>query len=102
MRLYVVVVSMAVLCWGLCLADAPKLDKGVRVEVNEAPIDIEVGHLVPDAVDFNGDGKKDLVVGQFKEGCIRLYVNEGTDAAPVFKEGKPLEAVGQVIKLDAG
>jgi len=102
MRSCIAVVLVTVLCCGFCLADAPKLDKGVRIEANGAPIDIEIGHLVPDAVDFNGDGRKDLVVGQFKEGCIRLYLNEGTDAAPVFKEGKPLEAAGQVIKLDAG
>lgn len=102
MRWWIAVASMVVLSCGLCLADAPKLGKGTMIEVDGNPINVEVGHLVPDAVDFNADGKKDLLVGQFRNGRIVLYLNEGTDSAPVFKEGKELEAGGEPIKLDAG
>jgi hypothetical protein len=34
-------------------------------------------------VDWNKDGKKDLLVGE-REGHIRIYLNKGTDAAPFF------------------
>ncbi len=41
-------------------------------------------------------------MGQFKEGSIRLYLNEGTDAKPVFGEFSLLAAGDKPIKLDAG
>jgi hypothetical protein len=78
------------------------LSKGVKVEAAGEPIDVEIGHLVPCACDWNNDGRKDLVVGQFKDGAIRLYLNEGTDAAPVFGEFSLLQAGGKPIRLDAG
>jgi hypothetical protein len=65
-------------------------------------IDVKVGHLVPHVVDWNNDGKKDMVMGQFSGGAITLFENIGTDEAPVFGEGQKLYAGGKPIKLDAG
>ncbi len=76
--------------------------EGVLIEAAGKPIDIEIGHLVPKACDWNNDGKKDLLVGQFKDGAIRLYLNQGTDAAPVFEDSTVLQAGGKPVKLDAG
>ena len=76
--------------------------RGVRIEAAGKPIDIEIGHLVPRACDWNNDGKKDLLVGQFRDGAIRLYLNQGTDTAPVFEDFAVLKAGGKPIKLDAG
>ena len=84
------------------VAVEPKLGEGVKLQAAGKPIDVEIGHLVPRACDWNNDGKKDLIVGQFKDGAIRLYLNEGTDAAPVFRESSVLQAGGKPIKLDAG
>lgn len=84
------------------VAGEAKLAKGVELEAAGEPIDVEVGHLVPRACDWNNDGKKDLIVGQFRDGAIRLYLNEGTDAAPVFGEFSLLQAGGKPIRLDAG
>jgi len=78
------------------------LGQGVKLEAGGKPIDIEIGHLVPRACDWNNDGKKDLIVGQFGGGAIRLYLNQGTDAAPVFAESSMLQAGGKPIRLDAG
>jgi hypothetical protein len=83
-------------------AGPPDLGPGVRLEADGKPIDGEVGHLVPVVTDWNGDGKKDLLVGQFGSGMIRLYQNRGTDAEPAFKEPTVLEAGGKAIKLPAG
>ncbi len=83
-------------------AGEAKLAKGVMLEAAGKPIDAEIGHLVPRACDWNNDGKKDLLVGQFASGAIRLYLNEGTDAAPVFGESSLLQAGGKPIRLDAG
>jgi len=38
----------------------------------------------PSAVDWNSDGKKDLVVGAL-DAKIHLFINEGTDTAPDFR-----------------
>ncbi len=85
-------------------ATAPEFQKGVRLEANGQPIDGEVGHLVPCVTDWNNDGKKDLVVGQwqFGGGKIALYLNTGADAAPVFSKPEYLKAGGAEINLPAG
>jgi hypothetical protein len=75
---------------------------GVKIAAGDEPIDVRVGHLVPCTVDWNNDGKKDLVIGQFSGGSIRLYLNAGTDTEPVFEDFVLLEAGGKPIKLDAG
>ncbi len=79
-----------------------RLAKGVKLEAAGKPINGELGHLVPRACDWNNDGKKDLIVGQFGEGAIRLYLNQGTDAAPVFREPSLLQDGGKPNRLDAG
>jgi hypothetical protein len=76
--------------------------EGVKLEAEGKPIDAEIGHLVPCVLDWNGDGNKDLIVGQFSGGKIRLYLNQGTDSAPVFKEFTFLQAGGAEISLPAG
>jgi len=80
----------------------PSLGPGVKLMAGGEPIDVEIGHLVPCVSDWNSDGKKDLLVGQFKSGAIRLYLNQGTDAAPMFKDFSMLHAGGKPIRLDAG
>jgi hypothetical protein len=84
------------------VAAESRLQRGVKVEATGKPIDIKVGHLVPCVSDWNNDGRKDLIVGQFSEGAIRLYLNQGTDAEPVFNDSSFLQAGGKPIRLDAG
>jgi len=96
---------------GLCFAlwsyasAAPierELGRGVKLEAAGKPIEVEVGHLVPWVADWNGNGKKDLLVGQFVGGRIALYLNEGTDAAPKFGKSVFMQAGGKEISLPAG
>ncbi len=47
-------------------------------------------------MDFNNDGKKDLLAGDTK-GQVWLFLNTGTDAAPVLAEGVRLESAGNTI-----
>lgn len=93
-----VTVSLGISAW----AAPPALGPGVPVEADGKPINVKIGHLVPAVADWNGDGKKDLIVGQFDGGRIRLYLNTGTDAAPAFAGFSGLQAGGAEIRLPAG
>ena len=42
---------------------------------------------VPCAVDWNGDGARDLLVGYFYNGNVYQYMNSGTTLSPVFTQG---------------
>jgi hypothetical protein len=42
------------------------------------------GYAIPCVTDWNGDGKKDLLVGYQTSGKIALFLNLGTDAQPRF------------------
>jgi hypothetical protein len=67
--------------------DEPKFDGGTNLQVGPpgAKSDIYVGsRATPGTVDWNNDGKKDLVVGAM-DGKIRVFINEGTDTSPGFR-----------------
>lgn len=59
-------------------------------------------YTVPCVVDWNEDGKKDLLVGCFYYGNIYLYLNSGTNNAPVFTTGSKLKADGTDISVNYG
>jgi hypothetical protein len=73
---------------------AGELAPPVRIEAAGKPIDTEVGHAAPFVGDFDGDGVNDLLVGQFGQGLLRIYRNEGSQERPklaagvTFKDGK--------------
>ena len=73
---------------------ARELAPPVRLEAAGKPIDTDIGHAAPFVGDFDGDGVNDLLVGQFGDGILWIYRNEGTNARPKlaagvkFKEGK--------------
>ena len=78
------------------------LQEGIKLQAAGKDITGKVGHLVPSVVDWNGDGKKDLIVGQFGGGKIGLYLNKGTNAAPVLDAVTYLKADGKLISLSSG
>ena len=85
-----------------CAAEVPQFHKGVKIQSEGKDINVSIGHLVPCVMDWNADGKKDLITGQFSGGKICLYLNEGTNDKPVFKGCTEMQAGGKPIRLDAG
>lgn len=73
---------------------ARELAPPVRLEAAGKVIDTDVGHAAPFVGDFDGDGTADLLVGQFGEGLLWIYRNEGTKTQPrlaagvKFKDGR--------------
>ena len=56
--------------------------------------------FVPKVLDFNGDGKKDLhCTGQ--KGDILVFLNQGSDARPVFNGSKKVEVQSSPIYVGA-
>jgi FG-GAP-like repeat len=69
----------------------------VRLTVGETAIRVESpGYAAPCWADMDGDGKKDLIVGQFNQGKIRIFKNLG---AGKFGAGDWLEAGGKVAEV---
>lgn len=68
----------------------------------DTPINVEIGHAAPNVLDVNRDGKKDLLVGQFGGGKLRIYTNQGTETEPVFKGFKFLTSNGKEASVPYG
>ena len=70
-----------------CVAD--ELAAPVPVKVGGQQLDVEhMGHAAPFVGDFDRDGLKDLLVGEFYKGRLRIYRNLGTNSKPRFEDFK--------------
>lgn len=76
------------------------LEKPVRLEADGKLLDTgaDIGHAGPIFTDHDRDGRPDLLVSSFR-GNIRFFKNVGTRTQPRFKEGDPLEAEGEPIRI---
>lgn len=83
-------------------AAADELAEPVRIEAAGEPIDTDVGHAAPYVGDFDGDGKRDLLVGQFGDGKLRIYRNVGTEKAPDYAEVSWFHTRGELVKVPTG
>ncbi|MGB7054822.1 MAG: hypothetical protein WBE28_05840 [bacterium] len=80
---------------------APEFEPGQFVY--DGAFAIDVGYFgSPFMYDWNGDGEKDLITGQFTNGNIRYYENIGENNDPVFSGFSYLLAGGSFIVLPYG
>lgn len=82
-------------------AQVPTFETGINLYDGTTPIDVGL-YSAPIAYDWNGDFKKDLIVGQFDQGRIRYYENLGEDSNPAFSGFTFLQANSVTINLPYG
>lgn len=77
------------------ISNKPLVFFSISTKIAGALTDLDAGsRVIPFVIDFNNDGKKDLVVGN-SSGDVSLYLNSGTNQAPVFTNG-------YAFQVDAG
>ncbi len=74
------------------LAGVPLLNTGVLIQNGQTDLMV-MANAAPCVGDWNGDGRKDLIVGQQSSGRVDIYLNGGTNANPLFA-GNRLAMVG--------
>ena len=82
-------------CWTVSLLAAlsaaawagDELSKPMPVLFGKQPLDVEhSGHAAPFFGDLDGHGRKDLLVGEFYQGRLRVYRNVGGKGQPKFED----------------
>ena len=91
-----ITVIIAFLFASTILADEPLLQEGLQIKDGLLPLN-KGPYSVPAVADWNNDGAKDLIVGQWNDGHIHLFLNQGTDLNPAFNGSTLIEAAGQPI-----
>lgn len=81
-------------------ADAPNFIFEGKLESGGNPISMTCP--VPTAVDWNNDGEKDLIIGDYYNGNIYLFLNTGTDLNPVFSGNRKIDSNGTPITTTYG
>ena len=106
--------GLAVMVSAASAADV--LEKPFRLIAKGKAIDVTVGHAAPCIIDFDGDGVRDLLVGEFGRGSfpisrlpndpelrkqgfanrkLRIYRNTGTNDKPTYENFEYLSAGGE-------
>jgi len=82
-------------------ADMPGVAQGFKIQDGAHDLMLSA-HTNATVVDWNNDGRKDLLVGEYTGGYITLFLNEGTDLNPLFDGGVRVESNGMPITVSYG
>lgn len=80
----------------------PELAAPTKLTFAKGDIDAEGGYAAPCYGDVDGDGVKDLLVGQFNDGSCKFYKNAGTNEKPVFNKWIWLRSRGDYAHVGYG
>jgi hypothetical protein len=82
---------------GVAAGGSPEFQEPVRLNAEGAPVRVESpGYAAPCWADIDGDGKKDLLVGQFHGGKIQFCKNLGDGK---LAKAQWLQAEGAVAEI---
>jgi hypothetical protein len=97
-----ILLSLGILAWTAAAA-GDELAPPVKITAGGAPIDVaRTGHAAPWLGDFDGDGRHDLLVGEYDEGRCRVFVNHGSNEAPKFRDFAWLRAGADLGRVPSG
>ena len=92
---------ISLVCCISVFAQAPRFNGPTFIY--DGGVQIDVGYYAsPYIYDWDGDTKKDMILGQFTSGYIRFYPNIGSDENPQFSGYQFLYASGSQITLPSG
>ena len=89
------------LCTSLLHADLPLLENKGLLKDGAGILTVQM-QAIPTITDWNEDGKKDLIVGQYVNGNIIVYLNTGTDVHPEFSGSFKVLSSGVPISVTYG
>ena len=79
------------------VCNAADFQPPVRLKAGDAAVRVESpGYAAPCWADLDADGKSELLVGQFRDGKIRVFKHQGADK---FAPGEYLHAEGEVAQV---
>ncbi len=91
------VLSALVLGGSTALCSAADFQSPVRLKAGDDAVRVESpGYAAPCWADVDADGKKELLVGQFAKGKIRVFKHQGAEK---FAAGQWLQAEGTVAHV---
>jgi hypothetical protein len=77
--------------------NAIQFEEAVQLKIGDQPVKVEApGYACPSLADMDGDGHKDLLVGQFMGGKIKVYTNDGKNN---FATGEWLKTGKEVAEI---
>ncbi|MCI0513458.1 VCBS repeat-containing protein [candidate division KSB1 bacterium] len=79
----------------------PPFNSGSRIQASGRDLQVEFA-AVPCLVDWNDDGKNDLLVGCYLNGNVYLYLNSGTNVNPSFTTRTKVQADGTDLSVGFG
>ena len=89
--------SALLLGGGAAFGSADDFEPPVRLMAGDAAIRVESpGYAAPCWADLNGDGRMQLLVGQFNQGKIRVFKHLGAEK---YAPGNWLQADGKVAEV---
>lgn len=87
----------------IAVAETPVFEPPLPIQAGGVNINVGYGgNASPFMIDWDGDGKQDLLLGQYDQGRIRFYTNTGTHFNPTFGSFVYLQAGGSYISLSYG